>query len=92
MLNIKADIISLDDLCRTLNSGPASASHIYRSGALSPETARFPTFGGVAPPNAAGIWSWDASRVLCAGRDGRFFIEPRDPEIWYPNEQASPQA
>jgi hypothetical protein len=83
MLSAQADISSLDGLCRVLNGCQPSL------GTLSPET-NLPTFGGVAPPNLAGIWSWDATRVLFSGRDGQFFIEPRDPEIWYPNEKAFP--
>lgn len=86
---IEADITSLDQLCRALNDG--QTPHIT-SGTLCPQSpaAGLPTFSSVPPPNLAGIWSWDATRMLLVDSEGRFFIEPRDPEIWYPNEKALP--
>jgi hypothetical protein len=79
MLNLPNAIASLDELCRTLNSKCRSASPLG--------AADLPTWG-VAPPDTSGLWSWDATRVLLSDRNGNFFIEPRDPEAWYPNDKS----
>jgi hypothetical protein len=77
MLSPPNAIASLDDLCRALNS---EAHRLSNAAAL-------PTWG-VAPPDTSGLWSWDATRVLLSDRNGKFFIEPRDPEAWYPNDKS----
>jgi hypothetical protein len=84
MLSLPNAIASLDELCRALNSKPRGASH---AGQASSDAADFPRWG-VAPPDTSGLWSWDATRVLLSDRNGNFFIEPRDPEAWYPNEKS----
>ena len=78
MLSPPNAIASLDDLCRALNSKSRSASHGGEA---------LPTWG-VAPPVTSGLWSWDATRILLSDRNGNFFIEPRDPEAWYPNDKS----
>jgi hypothetical protein len=84
MLSLPKAIASLDELCRALNSKPRGANRI---GQASSGAADLPTWG-VAPPDTSGLWSWDATRVLLSDRNGNFFIEPRDPEAWYPNEKS----
>lgn len=85
MLNPSHAIASLDELCRALNSKPRTASH--GGEVRSSDAADLPTWG-VAPPDTSGLWSWDATRVLLSDRNGNFFIEPRDPEAWYPNDKS----
>jgi hypothetical protein len=83
MLSLPNAIASLDELCRALNSKPRGASDIGEAHRLSD----LPSWG-VAPPDTSGLWSWDATRVLLSDRTGNFFIEPRDPEAWYPNDKS----
>jgi hypothetical protein len=78
MLSPPNAIASLDDLCRALNS---KSRNVSRGGEA------LPTWG-VAPPDTSGLWSWDATRILLSDRNGNFFIEPRDPEAWYPNDKS----
>jgi hypothetical protein len=87
MFNLDSLFRTLDDFCRYLNS---DEGHDYVRSSVSsrsPREAAFPTFGGSPPPNLAQVWSWDAARMLFADRDGRFYIEARDPEAWYPNQK-----
>jgi hypothetical protein len=86
MLSLTNAMTSLDELCRALNNTPRSPSHAGEGRPLS-DAANLPTWG-VAPPDTSGLWSWDATRVLLSDRNGNFFIEPRDPEAWYPNEKS----
>ena len=37
-----------------------------------------PTFGGDEPEDTAGIWSWDADRLLVDDCNGGFAIESRE--------------
>jgi hypothetical protein len=84
MRSLPKAIASLDELCRALNSKLRGARRI---GQGSSHAADLPTWG-VAPPDTSGLWSWDATRILLSDRNGHFFIEPRDPEAWYPNDKS----
>jgi hypothetical protein len=87
MFNAQNVATTLDELCRVLNDENGRLVDCSVAYDQSPGTAkRLPTWG-VAPPDVSGIWSWDATRVLFADRNGKFYIEPRDPEAWYPNEK-----
>jgi len=90
MYAIEKSISSLDELCRVLNADTVRRTDCRTNGLQSPETADLPKFSRIAPPDVTGIWSWDATRVLFADSKGFFYIEPRDPEAWYPNEKDSP--
>ncbi len=87
MFKVKDAVTSLEDLCRALNSDTKRRIQCHRVGMRPLESENFPTFGGLAPPDVSGVWSWDATRMLFADSMGHFYIEPRDPEAWYPNEK-----
>lgn len=75
--------MNLDDLCATLNTIESEMTTIREENdSASPNTgeridlADLPTFGGIAPDDTIGIWSWDATRILVA--DGtQWTIESR---------------
>ena len=72
---------NLVQLCATLNAIEAeienedSDFNVYIGDYV--DITDLPTFGGVAPKNTAGIWSWDAEYQIVAGGDG-FEIESRN--------------
>ena len=87
MFSVQDVATTLDELCRVLNDDDDRFVDCRAACDLSQKTAkRLPTWG-IAPPDVSGLWSWDATRVLFADRNGKFYIEPRDPEAWYPNEK-----
>lgn len=87
MFRLKNAVTSLDELCRELNVEAARHGDRQTINDRRTGTINFPKFGGVAPPDVSGIWSWDPMRLLLTDGNGNFFIEPRDPEAWYPNEK-----
>lgn len=42
------------------------------------EMTRLPTFGGTAPADTSGVWSWDETRLLTQSASGDLRIVRRD--------------
>ena len=74
---------NLQELCEVLNSFESDGELTLDNVVDLPS---LPTFGGVEPSDTREVWSWDAGNVLLW--DGKYYVEPRDPNAWYDRNNA----
>lgn len=79
-------IRSLDDLADALRNSPPGDSADYANERGLPvahgeiDWTSLPTFGGDEPRDTAGVWSWDATRLLVGTCAADLQIVPRNVE------------
>lgn len=80
--------LSLSDLLAVLQQDPGTAdadasSRLAQEHGLPTrhgvlDWTSLPTFGGEAPSDTEGVWSWDEDRLLVGSSASDLTIEPRD--------------
>jgi len=71
-MNLIVTAVDLDSLKAALNDIEANASEDVRADI---DYSDLPTFGGEAPADTTGVWSWDETHMLTY--DDRWLTEPR---------------
>lgn len=64
-------------LCKSLDDLLIFLTSEYATALSDNDWCELPTFGGIAPRNTSGIWSWDNNRVLSGQCASDLQIEDR---------------
>ena len=68
---------TLDELCAVLNEFEDTRGDDDTHEDHGVDCAGLPTYGGPAPADTNGVWSWDETRALYVAEDGSWYVDER---------------